>query len=281
MVLEPGRRRGRERLKLHDELRRGVARGPPAFARDRLQPGMQARQVPTGLAALVQQRGGEQAAEPGRVLQRRDGVPGLRGDRRRQRRRQRAGLLDHGAPVAEPCVLVPVGIVDQRIPPQMGAALAGECSVGFRDRGVDHGEGGGEVRVGLDDVERRVEIRLLLVPVLIVAHHASFAFLPVALPAPAAQAGEAGRRQRPVGFGIGDAAAGAQHGMRPGELMGRGADVHVGVVEHEVVEVDQFAVEPQAGRGVGEVGANDKTGPDRALGEPLVEARQRIFRCGF
>ena len=77
---------------------------------------MQARQVPAALAALVQQRGGQQAAEPGRVLQRRDGVPGLRGDRGRQRRRQRAGLLDHGAPVAEPCVLVPVGIVDQRIP---------------------------------------------------------------------------------------------------------------------------------------------------------------------
>jgi hypothetical protein len=28
--------------------------------------------------------------------------------------------------------------------------------------------------------------------------------------------------------------------------MGRGADVHVGVVEHEVVEVDQLTVEPAA-----------------------------------
>ena len=68
--------------------------------------------------------------------------------------------------------------------------------------------------------------------------------------------------------------------MGAGELMGRGANVHVGVVEHEVVEVDQFAVEPQAGRGVGEVGAGDKTGADRAFGEPLVEAGQRIFRGG-
>ena len=115
----------------------------------------------------------------------------------------------------------------------------------------------------------------------------SFAFLPVApsllpvaLLSPAAQAGEAGRRQRPVGFGVGDAAAGAQHGMRPGQLMGRGADVHVGVVEHEVVEVDQLTVEPQAGRGVGEVGAGDKAVADRALGEPLVEPGERIFGGG-
>ena len=146
-------------------------------------------------------------------------------------------------------------------------------------RGVDRGDGGGEVRVGLDDAERRVEIRLVLVPV----HHLrpprspspSFrlrpSLLPLALPAAAAQAGEPGGRQRPVGFGVGDAAAGAQHGMRPGQLMGRGANVHVGVVEHEVVDVDQLAVEPQAGRGVGEVGAGDKAVADRAFGEPLVE----------
>ena len=219
------------------------------------------------------------------------GVPGLGGDRGRQRRRQRAGLLDHGAPVGETCVLVPVGIVDQRIPLRPGAAaLAGERPLRPGDRGVDRGEGGGEVRVGLDDAERRVEIRLVLVPVLIFATRAPLPFLPVApfpppvaLPAPAAQAGEPGRRQRPVGFGVGDAAAGAQHGMGPGELMGRGANVHVGVVEHEVVEVDQLAVEPQAGRGVGEVGAGDKAGADRAFGEPLVEpgrANPRRRRAG-
>ena len=143
------------------------------------------------------------------------------------------------------------------------------------------------MRVGLDDAERRVEIRRVLVSALIFANHASLAFLPVgpallpvALPAPAAQAGEPRRRQRPVGLGLGDAAAGAQHGMRPGELMGRGADVHVGVVEHEVVEVDQLAVEPQAGRGVGEVGAGDPTVADRAFGEPFVEAGEGILGGG-
>ena len=68
--------------------------------------------------------------------------------------------------------------------------------------------------------------------------------------------------------------------MRPGQLMGRGADVHVGVVEHEVVEVDQFAVEPQAGRGIGEVGARDPPLADRAFGEPLIEAGERVLGGG-
>ena len=68
--------------------------------------------------------------------------------------------------------------------------------------------------------------------------------------------------------------------MRPGQLMGRGADVHVGVVEHEVVEVDQLAVEPQAGRGVGEVGPGDPAVADRAFGEPLVEPGERILGGG-
>ena len=66
--------------------------------------------------------------------------------------------------------------------------------------------------------------------------------------------------------------------MRPGELLGRGADVHVGVVKHEVVEVDQLAVEPQAGRGIGEVGARDPPLADRAFGEPLIEAGERSPR---
>ena len=142
------------------------------------------------------------------------------------------------------------------------------------------------MRVGLDDAERLVEIRLVLVSAIIFANVAPFpsfrrpSLFSVALPSPAAQAGEPGRRQRPVGLGLGDAAAGAQHGMRPGQLMGRGADVHVGVVEHEVVEVDQLTVEPQAGRGIGEVGARDPPLADRAFGQALVEAGERILGGG-
>src|SRR5258707_7228200 len=68
--------------------------------------------------------------------------------------------------------------------------------------------------------------------------------------------------------------------MRPGQFVGRGANVHVGVVEHEVVEVDQLAVQPQAGSGVAEVAAGDKTGADRAFGEPFVEPGEGILGGG-
>ena len=68
--------------------------------------------------------------------------------------------------------------------------------------------------------------------------------------------------------------------MRPGQLMGRGADVHVGVVEHEVVEVDQLTVQPQAGRGIGKMGASDPTGADRAFGEAFVEPGEGILGGG-
>src|SRR6202011_1428758 len=105
--------------------------------------------------------------------------------------------IDDGAPGVETGVLVPVGIVDQRIQVRPGAALAGKRPLRPGVRGVDRREGGGEVRVGLDDAERPVEIRRVLVPVLIFAPETSLAFLPVALPllpvglpAPAAQAGE-------------------------------------------------------------------------------------------
>ena len=68
--------------------------------------------------------------------------------------------------------------------------------------------------------------------------------------------------------------------MGAGELMGRGANVHVGVMENQIFDVDELAVEPQAGTGVGEVGAGDKAGADRAFGEPLVEPGQRILGGG-
>jgi hypothetical protein len=65
-----------------------------------------------------------------------------------------------------------------------------------------------------------------------------------------------------------------------GQLNGRGADVHAGVVEDEVVEVDERALQPQAGAGVAEVGPGDPALLDRAFGEPLVEPGQGILGDG-
>ena len=74
-------------------------------------------------------------------------------------------------------------------------------------------------------------------------------------------------------------AAGAQHRMRAGELVGRRADVHVGVVQDQVLEVDELALEPERGGRVGKVLALDKTVAHRRAGQPLVEARQNLGRA--
>src|SRR5262249_53934087 len=65
-----------------------------------------------------------------------------------------------------------------------------------------------------------------------------------------------------------------------GQFVGRSPDVHAGVVEDEVVEVDERALEPQTGAGVGEVSPGDEAGADRALGKALVEPSQCILGCG-
>ena len=103
---------------------------------------------------------------------------------------------------------------------------------------------------------------------------------PVVLPSPSAQARQSSGRQRPVCLGRGDPASGAQHGAGAGEFVGWGADVHAGVVENEIFEVDQLAFEPQAGRGIGIMCARDPAIADRAFCQPLVKAGERIFGSG-
>lgn len=69
--------------------------------------------------------------------------------------------------------------------------------------------------------------------------------------------------------------------MRAGELVGRGSDVHVGVVQDEVFDMDELAVEPQRRRGIGKVEPLDETVADRAFVHALVEAGQKVFGCRF
>lgn len=61
--------------------------------------------------------------------------------------------------------------------------------------------------------------------------------------------------------------------------MGGSANVHAGVVEHKVIEVDKFAVQPQTGAGIGEVCPADCAVADWAFGQPFVEASYGIL-CG-
>ena len=219
----------------------------------------------TGFAACTQHRAGEQSAEPRHVLQRFDPVPGIGCDRRRQRRRQFAGLIDDTLPVLDPGVLIPVEIVDQRIALALAQGFSREGALGSRHGRVDGGESVREQRVGR--IGRSSVDELFIVgEFAILASDRSISF-PVALPAPAAQAIETSRRQRPIRFGTGDAAPRSQHGPSPGQLMGWGADIHAGVVENQIFEVDEFALEPQTGAGVGIMGARDPAVADRAFGQ--------------
>ena len=77
------------------------------------------------------------------------------------------------------------------------------------------------------------------------------------------------------GVGGGDAAAGAEHGLRPNEGAGRGVDVPMRVVENEVFERNDFPVEPQTGAAVGKMGPGDPALPDRAGAQSFIEAGER------
>jgi hypothetical protein len=55
----------------------------------------------------------------------------------------------------------------------------------------------------------------------------------------------------------------------------------MGVVQHEVFERRQPALEPQRGAGVGKMAAFDPALPDRARPQPLVEPGDRVLGVGF
>ncbi len=68
--------------------------------------------------------------------------------------------------------------------------------------------------------------------------------------------------------------AGSQHVASDGEFVGWGAGIAKGVVEDEVFEIDEFAVDPQRGAGVSEVLPFKEAGANRRAGDALVQTRQ-------
>ena len=54
-------------------------------------------------------------------------------------------------------------------------------------------------------------------------------------------------------------------------------DIHAGVMQHQILEADEVAGEPEAGAGVLEMGPADKTLGDRARPYALIEAGERIL----
>gem|GEM_PF-2362966 len=68
--------------------------------------------------------------------------------------------------------------------------------------------------------------------------------------------------------------AGAQNIAGDGEFVGWGAGIAKGVVEDEVFEMDEFAIDPQRCAGVSEILAFGPALPDRRAGDALVQARE-------
>ena len=88
------------------------------------------------------------------------------------------------------------------------------------------------------------------------------------------------RAQGPLRRGAGNPAAGPQHRLGARQRMGRRMDIHAGVMQHQVLEADELAGEPEAGAGVLEMGPADKTLGDRARPDALIEAGERILGGG-
>ena len=209
------------------------------------------------------------------MLGRRDFAPGFQRKGGGQRRRQLRGRVDPGAPLRKKRPFVVIGIVDQSVSrvvvrlPRRQRTFGALCEQPRRafDGGVDLKEFGGErvaVRGGqgvFEPLRRFCFLRPRLVPIR------------------TAQRVEAAR-EKGAGRGIGDAAARPQHGMGSCQFMGRRAQVHCGVVEDEVFEMDEFAGKPQAGAGVMKMGAGAKAVADRVFREPLVEAREGVLGPG-
>lgn len=78
-----------------------------------------------------------------------------------------------------------------------------------------------------------------------------------------------------------NAPTGAQNVAGDCQLVGRRANIAGGIVKDKVLEMDQLAVDPQRGAGIGELGSFDPPLPDRRAGDALVETRESDPCCGF
>ena len=64
--------------------------------------------------------------------------------------------------------------------------------------------------------------------------------------------------------------------LRPDEGVARGADVHAGVVQDEVVERHELPLGPEGGAGFRGIGSGEDAGADGRGAQPLVEAGESI-----
>ena len=226
----------------------------------------------SGDAGLAQDRSGQQPAKPVCMLQDGKLVPGIEGDDGLQHRRQVFGLTQDATPFIEAGILVPVEIIDQRIG-RTAARLFGsfDCSVRSREQRIDNRiVDAGEILgvVGVIPLPFRIEGDRVLDGA---GGRHTFG-------GPRTDVRRLAQRlntlcgPRPIGRLARNPSAGAQHVAGDGEFVGAG--IAERVVMDEVFEVDEFAVDPQRGKGIGKMHALEKAAPDRRASNPLVETGQ-------
>ncbi len=79
----------------------------------------------------------------------------------------------------------------------------------------------------------------------------------------------------------GDAPAGFQNIAGDGQFVGEGADVAGGVVQHQVFEVDEFAVDRQRSAGIAKMGSFDPPSPtgERAMRSSRHASTMAASKC--
>ena len=205
-----------------------------------------------------------------------DFLPGQKRHGRGQRRRQRRGLVDLDAPCGQPLVLVPVEIIDQGI---AGLPLDRDApfqrAAGAGDRGVERGEFRAS---GSSSASSKSSSSLAwsLSPALSRSLAPPLASL-------RRRSRHAGRTSRPDKAQPGSparSAAGDQRAMRPHRRHAGRAGIHARVMQHQVFEMGEIALEPDAGAGVAEVAAGQPSLADAAGPQPLVEPRNGVLGLG-
>ena len=125
-------------------------------------------------------------------------------------------------------------------PALAGAVAPASLALRLGGRGVDRGEGSRQVRIGFAAAKLRLSDPCP--PVSASSRRRNLLrFLPVALPLPSPRAAAQAVEPRTESAQSGFASAmrrRARSTAWAGQFVGRGADVHAGVVEYEVVEVD-------------------------------------------
>jgi hypothetical protein len=127
-----------------------------AFAGDKAQAGVQAEQMRPGFLTLRKSYRDEKLAEPRPTLPQRDVLLGLPGKRASEERRRIPGLIPRGASGLHALVLVPDGILDERIARPRRRRFPVDSALGECDRGGD----GRKLRPSLSEWHRPKAARI-------------------------------------------------------------------------------------------------------------------------